>query len=136
MKGKEETTMAHDTGLVKQEPQSLVQSDQRPSLTPACDIYENKDEILLVADLPGVASEALRIHMDNRELTLEARREVPMAGTALGVEYRGCDFRRQFLVPTGIDGGKINAELKDGILRLHLPKAEGIKPRSISVRAG
>lgn len=128
--------MTRDTGLVKQEPQSLVQSDQRPSLTPACDIYENKDEILLVADLPGVPPDALRINMDNRELMLEARREVSMPGAALGVEYRACDFRRRFVVPTGIDGGKIAAELKDGVLRLHLPKADGIKPRQISVRAG
>jgi len=128
--------MARDTGLIKQEPQSLVQSDQRPAFTPACDIYENKDEILLVADLPGVSPDALHINLDNRELLLEARRDVPLTGSALGIEYRACDFRRRFVVPTGIDGGKINAELREGVLRLHLPKADGIKPRQISVRAG
>jgi HSP20 family protein len=128
--------MARETGLVKQEPQSLVQSDQRPALTPACDIYENKEEILLLADLPGVSTDQLRMNLDNDELTLEARREVAESGATLSAEYRACDFRRQFVVPPGIDGSKINAELKEGVLLLHLPKSEEIKPRQISVKAG
>jgi len=128
--------MARETGLVKQEPQSLVQSDQRPALTPACDIYENKEEVLLLADLPGVATDQLKINFDNDELTLEARRELTGSGSPLSAEYRACDFRREFIVPAGIDGGKITAELKDGVLRLHLPKSEESKPRQISVRAG
>jgi HSP20 family protein len=128
--------MARETGLVKQEPQSLVQSDRRPALTPACDIYENKEEVLLMADLPGVATDQLRIHLEHDELTLEARREIGEGGSPLSAEYRACDFRRQFVVPPGIDGSKINAELKDGVLRLHLPKSEAVKPRQISVNAG
>jgi len=128
--------MARETGMVKQEAQSLVQSDQRRAVTPACDIYENKEEVLLVADLPGVAPEALRINVDNDELTLEARRELPSEGVLLSAEYPACDYRRSFVVPTGIDASKIAAELKNGILHLHLPKSEEVKPRQISVRAG
>jgi len=128
--------MARETGLVKQEPQSLVQSDQRPALTPACDIYENKEEVLLLADLPGVATNQLKINLDSDELTIEAHRELAGDGTPLSAEYRACDFRRQFIVPAGIDGGKISAELKDGVLHLHLPKSEESKPRLISVKAG
>ncbi len=128
--------MARETGLAKQEAQSLVQSDQRRTATPACDIYENKEEVLLVADLPGVTPEALKINVDNDELTLEARRDVPSQGAVLSTEYRACDYRRSFVVPTGIDTSKIAAELKNGILHLHLPKSEEVKPRQISVRAG
>jgi HSP20 family protein len=128
--------MSRETGLAKQEPQSLLQSGERPTYAPACDIYENKDEILLVADLPGVMPDSLKINMENRELVLEAHRGVASSGTALGAEYRDCDFRRRFSVPTGIDGAKINADLKDGVLHLHLPKSDGIKPRAISVKAG
>ena len=51
-------------------------------------------------------------------------------------EYRDTDFRRSFAVPSGIDGAKIYAELKSGVLRLHLPKSEALKPREIAVRAG
>lgn len=128
--------MARETGMVKQEAQSLVQSDQRRTVTPACDIYENKEEVLLVADLPGVAPEALKINLDNDELTLEARRDLPKDGALLSAEYRGCDYRRSFVLPSGIDGSKIAAELKNGILHLHLPKSEDVKPRQIAVRAG
>ena len=128
--------MARETGLAKQEPQTLVQSDQRRTMIPACDIYENKEEVLLVADLPGVAPDALKINLDNDELTIEARRDLSNEGALLSEECRACDYRRSFMVPTGIDGGKIAAELKNGILHLHLPKSEEVKPRQISVRAG
>jgi len=135
-KGKEEKTMARETSLAKQQPQSMTQSNQRPAIAPECDIYESKDEILLVADLPGVATDALKINIDNGELALEARRELSSSGTLLGAEIRDCDFRRRFAVPPGIDGARIGAELKNGVLRLHLPKSDSLKPRQISVRAG
>jgi HSP20 family protein len=127
--------MAREHGLVKQEPQSLAQSD-RPTVIPACDIYENKEEVLLLADLPGVPAEALKINLDDDELTLEAHRDLAAEGSPLRSEYRACDYRRSFVVPAGIDAGKIAAELKDGILHLHLPKSDQVKPRQISVRAG
>lgn len=128
--------MTRQTGLVKSEPQSLTQSDQRPAVAPACDIYENNDEILVVADVPGITTDALKINLDKGELTIEARRDVAKDGSFVGVEYRDCDFRRRFAVPGGIDAGKISAELKDGVLQLHLPKSESLKPRQIPVRAG
>jgi HSP20 family molecular chaperone IbpA len=128
--------MARETGLAKQQASSMVQSNQRPAIAPGCDIFENRDEILLVADLPGVHSGALKINVDNGELTLEARREVPASGSLLGAEFRDCDFRRRFAVPPGIDGSKISAELKHGVLRLHLPKSDALKPRQIAVKAG
>jgi len=135
-KGKEEKTMTREASLAKQQPQSMVQSDQRPAIAPECDIYESNDEILLVVDLPGVSTKALKINIDNGELALEARRDGASAGTLLGGELRDCDFRRRFALPPGIDGAKINADLKNGVLSLHLPKSDALKPRQISVRAG
>jgi len=130
--------MARDTAIAKtQKPQSPVQSDRRAPGVPACDIYENKEEILLIADLPGVTTELLSVHLDKGELSLEAKREVNAqpSSTAMA-EYTDCDFRRRFVVPTGIDAAKISAQLKNGVLELHLPKSEALKPREISVRAG
>lgn len=128
--------MARDTSLAKQPTQSMVHSDQRQAMAPECDIYESDEEILLVADLPGVSPSALAINIDNGELALEARRSLASTGTLLGGELRDCDFRRRFAVPPGIDAGKIAAELKNGVLRLHLPKSDALKPRQINVRAG
>jgi HSP20 family molecular chaperone IbpA len=130
--------MARESGLARTpQTQSLVQSDQRASITPACDIFENQDEILLFADLPGVTPDSLAIHLDNGELSFEARREVDaQQGSALSTEFRAADFRRRFVVPSGIDGDKIQAQLKSGVLTLRLPKSEALKPREIKVRAG
>ena len=128
--------MTRDNTLAKQQTQSMVQSDQRSAVQPECDIYESDEEILLVADLPGVSTDALKINIENGELALEAQRSVASSGALLGSEFRDCDFRRRFAVPPGIDGAKVNAELKSGVLRLHLPKSDALKPRQISVRAG
>jgi HSP20 family molecular chaperone IbpA len=129
--------MSRQQALVRTEPQLLERSDQRPAVTPFCDVYENDDEVLVVADMPGVTADALDIKLDKGELSISARREVsPKDGTFLGVEYRDCDYRRRFAVPGGIDAGKISAELKDGVLSLHLPKTEALKPRQIAVHAG
>jgi HSP20 family molecular chaperone IbpA len=132
--------MSRETGLVKSNPQAqaLAQATEaRPTFTPAVDIYENKDEILVVADLPGVTPETLAIDLDKGELDITARREVvPRDGAAIGAELRDGDFRRRFVIPSGIDAAKIDATLRDGVLWLRLPKSEAVKPRQIAVRAG
>ena len=112
------------TGLVdpRQNRGDLEAVQQRPAVAPRCDVFENKDEILLVADLPGVAQDGLRIDVDEERVMLEGKRE-------------SYDFRRSFLLPDGIDREKIDAELKHGVLWLHLPKAAAVKPRRITVKA-
>jgi len=129
--------MSRQTELVKSEPQSLVHSEQRPAVSPACDVYENDGEILVVAEVPGVTTEALMVNFENGELTVRARRNASVeVGTPIAAEYGACDFHRRFAVPGGIDPGKISAELRNGELWLHLPKSEAHKPRQIAVRAG
>lgn len=108
----------------------------RPAVAPRVDIYENRQEFLVVTDLPGVIAEDLGIQVENAELTLEATRRSPVEGALLFGEYREADYRRSFLLPQGIDRDKIDAELKDGVLRLHLPKADALRPRQIQVRGG
>jgi HSP20 family protein len=132
------TERGPDTRMVKRESQSLAQSvRQRPAIAPACDIYENDDEILVIADVPGVTADSLDINLEKGELMLEARREnAGQQGNFLGKELWECDFRRRFAVPGGIDADKISAELRDGVLHLHLPKSEALKPRQIPVQAG
>ena len=120
--------------LAKNEPQSMVATDRRPAVAPPVDVYENGDELLLLAELPGVTSANLNVHVNNGELLLEARRDFATDGQAVEMEFGDCNFQRRFAVPAGIDVGKINAELKDGVLRLRLPKSEALKPRKIEVR--
>ena len=129
--------MSREDALVRNQAQPLAQAERWPIVAPACDVYENNDEILVVADMPGVTADSLTINMDKGELSIVAPRDVsPQEGTLLGLEYRACEYRRRFAVPGGVDAAKINAELKDGVLWLHLPKSEALKPRQIAVRAG
>jgi len=108
---------------------------QRNWQAPPFDIYENKEELLLIADLPGVKTEQLKIHMDKNELTIEGLRTPAKHHHVLVEESEVCDYRRTFVVPPGIDEEKINAETKYGVLRLHLPKSEAVKPRQIQVKS-
>lgn len=108
---------------------------QRPSAAPAVDIYENADELLVLADLPGVEKDQLAINYDKGQLTIEGRRAPLSDGRVLASEQRPLDFRRAFLVPQGIDTDKITADLNQGVLRVHLPKSSSLKPRQIQVKA-
>ena len=107
---------------------------QKPAVAAEVDVYENVNELLLVADLPGVSKENLSIQVDAETLTIEGRRAEAPAGSLLSTEYRPFDFRRTFTVPQGIDRDRIEAELDAGVLRLHLPKEERGKPRKIPIR--
>lgn len=115
--------------MVKQETQPTEAIRKSQVVTPEVDIYENADEILLVADLPGVDKESLNINLDNNTLTLEGMRRLERSGKVVG-EF---DYRRVFSVPNIIKADSINAELSDGVLTLHLPKADEVKPRQIPV---
>lgn len=104
------------------------------TVTPLVDIYENEDEILLYADMPGVEKEKVRINIDNGKLSLSGVRTIAASGAAAWSEFGDVEFQRTFSVPQSIDVNKVNAELKDGVLKLHLPKAETAKPRQIEIR--
>ena len=111
---------------------------ERPSVLPRVDVFENEDELVLFFDLPGVAQDDLRIDLDKDRLTVEARRSEPKepTGTALEVEYRAFDYRRTFVVPRGVDREKIEATLKNGVLCLKLPRSSSLKPRTVQVKSG
>lgn len=110
--------------------------EDRPWVSPLVDVYENDNEVLLIADLPGVTKETLTINLDKDQLTIVGRIQEEVVGTTLGLEFQEVDYRRAFMLPGGIDAEKINAELNQGVLHLHLPKSEAIKPREIQVKVG
>lgn len=109
---------------------------QLPIATPAVDIYENDVEILLHADMPGVLKEDISVHIDNGTMVLSGTRRLSIAGASTWRELGDTEFRRTFSVPQSIDVNKVHAALKDGVLRLHLPKSEASRPRQIEIKAG
>jgi len=112
--------------------------ETRPGLvfTPAVDIFETEKEIALLADMPGVKAEDLNIDLHENVLTLDGEVNAPEGADEVDVirEYRTGKYRRQFTLSQMIDQSKIDAEMKDGVLRLRLPKVEAATPRKITVK--
>lgn len=127
--------MSESTDLVSRNEQAGELIHQLPVATPAVDIFENDGEILLHADMPGVAKDNISINIDNGKMTLSGTRRVQPEGAVTRREFSDNEYRRTFSVPQSIDVEKVHAELKDGVLRLHLPKSESAKPRQIEIKA-
>lgn len=103
---------------------------------PRVDIYESEKELTLYAEVPGVRPEDVDLHYEKGELTLHGKVRARQAGrrNVLLQEYGEGDFYRAFTVYESIDAGRIEAECKNGVLIIHLPKAEAARPRQINVR--
>jgi HSP20 family protein len=108
--------------------------DRRRTVTPPVDVLENADEILVLADVPGAQTDSITVRLDKDQLYLHARSPDDSAGHTRLAGRASADYVRTFIVPPGIDGNKIAAEMKDGVLKIHLPKSEALKPRTIQVR--
>jgi HSP20 family molecular chaperone IbpA len=89
---------------------------------------------VVTADLPGVSREGLDIRVEDNVLTIQGKSNHPVAGEEVYREYQLHNFFRQFELSEAVDQTKIGAELKHGVLTLHLPKAEKTKPRQIQVK--
>ena len=109
-----------------------------PVYTPDVDIFESETDITLLADMPGVTTEHMTIDLRDDVLTLtgEAEADGEASEEPIILEYGVGKYYRQFTLSEVIDQAKITAELKDGVLRLVLPKVEKATPRKITISAG
>jgi HSP20 family molecular chaperone IbpA len=104
--------------------------------SPAVDIFETEKGMTLLADIPGVRADDLSIDLRDDILTLSGDVKSPESPDEVDVlrEYRTGQYLREFALSEVIDQGKIEAKLKDGVLRLNLPKVEKAAPRKITVK--
>jgi len=105
---------------------------------PAVDIFEEQDAIRIVAELPGVKADDVRISIEGSLLTISGeKKQVAEERTEHVHRYERCygAFERSFTIPTTIDADHIKAAYEDGVLTVALPKVERAKPRQISVEA-
>jgi len=103
-------------------------------IQPPVDIYEDKEGLVVVADLPGATSESLDVRVDQGILTIEARTSHQAVGTPVYREFQLANFFRQFQLPDRVAAQEIHADLKNGVLSLRLPWAPEVKPRRIQVK--
>lgn len=136
MTKKEEKTMqVTDQEMVKNE--ELERTRERQCLVPKTDIYETEDMIVMVADIPGVDRDSLDITLDKGILSIDAYNN---SGQNKGYsvsysEYVPGDYHRQFRLTGEIDFDRIEAIVSDGVLKLHLPKADEAKIKKIPIKS-
>lgn len=119
------------------ESEEMERTRDRLCYIPRTDIYETKDEIVLIADVPGADEEALDISLEKGILTINAYVDemAPEGFKRIYSEYESGDYKRSFKLSDEIDQSKIKAVIKNGELRLQMPKAEPAKAKKIKVKA-
>ncbi len=134
--------MTDTTMQTKQE--EVVTPEERQSIrtrqtySPAVDIFETDDALVLLVNIPGVPEENVDITLEKNQLTIRGNVEfeAPQGFKAVYGEYVVGDYRRTFSLSDEVDQDNIEATLKHGVLRLVLAKATALKPRQIVVQAG
>ena len=133
--------MSQEVRTVEQQTPSNRESAQRmalrPVFMPPADIYETKDSIVVLTEMPGVSSEGVDISLERRVLTIRGRSASQDHSGYQRVynEYSDGDYERVFTLSENIDRDRIEATLKDGVLQLVLPKAEAAKARKIELKS-
>jgi HSP20 family protein len=105
--------------------------------TPAVDVYEDEDGFLIKCELPEVAREDVKVNLDNNLLSISGERKLEHEEKRDGyhrVERSYGQFYRSFTLPSNVNVEAINAEFRDGVLRMKLPKKEEAKPKQIQVK--
>ena len=105
--------------------------------SPAVDIYETENELVLKADLPEVDLKDIDVRVENQTLTISGQRNFEKQDASKGfhrIERSYGEFRRSFAVPNTFDTDKINAAFKNGVLTVSLAKKEAAKPRQVQVQ--
>ncbi len=102
---------------------------------PPVDIMETEGEIILVMDLPGVKNDDVDVRFEKGELVIHANRTSSHSDKRRSLwEYETAHFHRSFRITQHIEADKISAIVKNGILTIHLPKVESMKPKKITVK--
>jgi HSP20 family molecular chaperone IbpA len=121
------------TAQARQQP---AQQQQQPHVVPPVDVFETESAITLLADLPGVQRDKLQVRVDGDTLVVEATASTagPENLQLVVGEAQYPTYRRQFTLSRELDTGRIEAQLRDGVLRLTIPKAEEARPRRVQVQ--
>lgn len=116
---------------------TAVQEQQRAVLPPV-DVFEDASGITLLADMPGVPKEKLELKVEGDALLIEGdvQSHTPDGLEAVYAELRAPRYRRSFTLSRELDTTRIEANLKDGVLKLRIPKQAHAQPRRIAVTAG
>jgi HSP20 family molecular chaperone IbpA len=121
---------------ITQNPVEAERPRSRKTYLPKVDIYETKEAVILIADMPGVDDKSVEVLLEKNILSLSGKTEPPAfpGYTVAYAEYDGGDYHREFTISDEIDKDNIGASVKNGLFRLTLPKAQKIKARKITIK--
>jgi len=108
--------------------------EQARTITPPVDIFETQEGLIVIADIPGVSKDGIDVRVENDILTITGTVSAELPGESVRREYELANYFRQFQLSDKVDVEKISAELRHGVLTVHLPKPEAQKPRQIDVK--
>ena len=122
----------------KQVTSTAAEQDQQRAVLPAVDVFEDASGITLLADMPGVPKDLLELKVEGESLLIEGGvwPRTPDGLEAIYAEVRVPRYRRSFTLSRELDTTRIEANLKDGVLSLRIPKQAHAQPRRIAVTAG
>jgi len=135
--------MSNETEVTNKRSNGVVDGEQNgraaggeTALRPAIDIFETDEGITLRADMPGVSKDRLNVRVDGASLLVEGRIGVTPQDSMqpLYADVRSAVFRRSFLLSREFEADRIDANLKDGVLTLRIPKRPELRARRIEVR--
>lgn len=118
--------------------QEVERASSGPVYLPDVDIYETDQQTVVVADMPGADEKGISVTLEQDVLTIEGRVTVkaPEGARLSHAEYGVGDFRRAFTLTDNVDREKISASIRNGVLKVVLPKPEAVKARTIPITAG
>ena len=130
-------TEKKDVATEESKPAQETKESER-AIRPPVDIFEDETGITVQADMPGVSKERLNVHIGNDTLSIEGKTDIsiPEGMEALYADVRFTRYQRSFSLSSELDGDKVDASLKDGVLTLRIPKRGQYQPRKIEVRTG
>jgi HSP20 family molecular chaperone IbpA len=136
---RKEAIMAETHDVATRQSDALQREARRPEivLRPATDIFEDDDAITLQMDLPGASKDRLTLQVNRDRLDLEAEMHIdmPEGMEAVYADVRSTRYQRTFNLSGELESDAIEANLKDGVLTLRIPKRPEVRPRKIEVRA-
>jgi HSP20 family molecular chaperone IbpA len=131
-----EDAMSEQAEMVKRQETTIDETSASAGhfhrAVPVVDVYENDDEILILADMPGVNADSLKIQLEADELDIRGTQRTPTGSDSSYVPF---EYRRIFSVPQTIDPESVTAELTAGVLRVTLGKSADAKPQRIEIQS-
>ena len=131
-------TTKQDVASRESAPAQARTKDEELALRPAVDIFEDQNGITVQAEMPGVSRDRLNIQADRNTLVIEgeAKIDLPAGMEALYADVQATRYARSFVLSSELEPDRIEANLKDGVLTLRIPKRAELRPRRIEVQAG